>query len=41
MTRGIKRDDAKKLLINGFLKDVLEKITDPEIKKIINNIIGI
>ena len=41
MTRGIKRDDAKKLLINGFLKDVLEKITDTEIKKIINNIIGI
>jgi len=41
MSRGINRQDAKKLLINGFISDVVEKITDVEIKKIIKKIIGI
>ena len=32
MSRGIKRNDAEKLLINGFILDAIEKITDLEIK---------
>ena len=33
MSRGINRDDAKKLLIKGFLTDSVESITNKEIKK--------
>ena len=29
------------LLINGFLLDVVEKITDDEIKKLLKNMIGL
>ena len=32
---------SRELLINGFLIDVVEKITDPEIKNLIKNMIGI
>ena len=35
MSRGIPKNDAYKLLINGFLLDVVEKITDTEIKYLI------
>ena len=38
MSRGLNYQEAKKLLINGFLLDVVEKITDPEIKNLIKNI---
>ena len=38
MSRGLNYQEAKNLLINGFLLDVIEKITDSEIKKIIKNI---
>ena len=31
----------KELLINGFLLDVIEKITDLEIKNLIKNMIGL
>ena len=31
----------EELLINGFLLDVVEKITDSEIKNLIKNMIGI
>ena len=41
MSRGIKRTDAEKLLINGFILDAVEKITDLEIKKFIKEIMGI
>ena len=41
MSRGIKRNDAEKLLLNGFILDVVEKITDLEIKKLIKEIMGI
>jgi len=41
MSRGIKRNDAKKLLINGFIFEAVEKITDLEIKKLIKEIMGI
>ncbi len=33
MSRGINRDEAKKLLIKGFLTDSVESITNKEIKK--------
>jgi len=41
MTRGLNRKEAKELLINGFLLEVVEKITDIEIKNLIKNIIGL
>ena len=41
MSRGIKRNDAEKLLINGFILAAVEKITDLEIKKLIKEIMGI
>ena len=34
-------NQARELLINGFLLDVVEKITDSEIKNLIKNMIGI
>ena len=41
MSRGLNYQQSKKLLINGFLMDVVEKITDVEIKNLITNIIGL
>ncbi len=41
MSRGLNYQEAKKLLINGFLLDVIEKITDPEIKNFIKNIMSL
>ena len=41
MSRGLDKKTAKELLINGFLLDVVEKITDEEIKKLIKNMIGL
>ena len=41
MSRGLNYQQSKKLLINGFLLDVVEKITDLEIKDLIKNIIGL
>ena len=41
MSRGLNYQQSKELLINGFLLDVLEKITDIEIKNLIKNIIGL
>ncbi len=41
MSRGLNYQEAKKLLINGFLLDVVEKITDTEIKNLIKNIINL
>ena len=38
MSRGLNYQQSKKLLINGFLLDVVEKITDLEIKDLIKNI---
>ncbi len=37
MSRGLNYQQARKLLINGFLLDVIEKITDSEIKSLIKN----
>ena len=41
MSRGLNYQQSRELLINGFLLDVVEKITDSEIKNLIKNIIGI
>jgi len=41
MSRGLSYQQSKELLINGFLLDVIEKITDSEIKHLIKNLIGI
>ncbi len=41
MSRGLNYHQSKELLINGFLLDVVEKITDREIKNLIKNMIGI
>ena len=41
MSRGLNYQQSKELLINGFLLDVVEKITDLEIKNLIKKIIGL
>ena len=41
MSRGLNYQQSRELLINGFLLDVVEKITDSEIKNLIKNFIGI
>ena len=40
MSRGISKKEAQKLLINGFLNDVIEKITNTDAKKIINKLMN-
>ena len=37
MTRGLNRKDSTKLLIKGFLNDVIEFIKSPTIKKFIES----
>mgnify|MGYP001310335462 FL=1 len=41
MSRGLNYKEAKELLISGFLLDVIEKITDSEIKSLIKKMIGL
>ena len=41
MSRGLDYNQAKELLINGFLLDVIEKITDSEVRNFIKNLIGV
>tara|TARA_B100000524_G_scaffold128148_1_gene63186 strand:+ start:323 stop:1567 length:1245 start_codon:yes stop_codon:yes gene_type:complete len=41
MTRGLSYKQSKELLINGFILDVIEKITDTEIKNLIKNMTGL
>jgi Fe-S cluster assembly protein SufD len=41
MSRGLSHKQSKELLINGFLLDAVEKITDLEIKNLIKDMIGI
>ena len=41
MSRGLNYQQSKELLISGFLLDVVEKITDSEIKNLIKNMIGL
>jgi len=41
VSRGLNYKEAKELLINGFLLDVIEKITDSEIKNLVKNMVGL
>ena len=41
MSRGLNYQQSRGLLINGFLLDVIEKITDEKIKNLIKNIMNI
>ena len=41
MSRGLDNKTAKELLITGFFLDVVEKITDEEIKNFLKNLIGL
>ena len=41
MSRGLSYTQSRELLINGFLLDVVEKITDLEIKNLVKNMIGL
>ena len=41
MSRGLNYTETKKLLINGFLLEVVEKVTDSQIKNLIKNMIGL
>ena len=41
MSRGLSYSDSKKLLTNGFLNEVIEKITNENIKNFIKKISGI
>ncbi len=41
MSRGLNYNQSRELLINGFLLDVVEKITDSEIRNLIKNMIGL
>ena len=41
MSRGLNYKQSKELLINGFMLDVVEKITDSEVKNLIKNMIGL
>jgi len=41
MSRGLNYQQSKELLINGFILEVIENITDQEIKDLIKNMIGL
>ena len=41
MSRGLDHQQSKELLINGFVLDVIEKITDNEIKNLVKSIMGL
>jgi Fe-S cluster assembly protein SufD len=41
MSRGLSYYQSRQLLINGFLQEVIEKISEPEIKELIKKITGI
>ena len=41
MSRGLNYKEAKELLINGFLVEVINQITDEPIKKLIKNLNGL
>ena len=41
MSRGLNYKQSKELLINGFLMDVVEKITDLEVKNLIKKLMGV
>ena len=41
MSRGLSHSQSKKLLTNGFLNEVIEKITNEDVKSLIKKLKGI
>jgi hypothetical protein len=41
MSRGLSYEQSKKLLTNGFLNEVIEKITNEDVKSLVKEFIGI
>ena len=41
MSRGLSYKQSKKLLTNGFLNEVIEKITNEDIKSLVKKFMGI
>ena len=41
MSRGLSYEQSKKLLTNGFLNEVIEKITNDDVKSLVKEFIGI
>ena len=41
MSRGLSYEQSKKLLTNGFLNEVIEKITNDEVKSLVKKLMGI
>ena len=41
MSRGLSKNDAKKILIEGFMIEVVEKITDENVKTLFKNILNL
>ena len=41
MSRGLSYEQSKKLLTNGFLNEVIEKITNDEVKLLVKKLMGI
>ena len=41
MTRGLNQKEAKKLLLDGFFLEIIEKITDLKVKEEIKNLMDI
>ena len=40
MSRGLNYKQSRELLINGFLLDVIDKVTDVEIKNLVKKTMG-
>ena len=38
MSRGLKKQQANKMIVEGFLNEVIETITEPNIKKLISQL---
>jgi Fe-S cluster assembly protein SufD len=41
MSRGLSYSESKKLLTNGFLNEVIEKISNEDVKKLVKKLSGI
>jgi Fe-S cluster assembly protein SufD len=41
MSRGLSYEQSKKLLTNGFLNEVIEKITNEDVKSLVKEFLGI
>ena len=39
-SRGLSRDEANRLILNGFISDILEKISNKEIKSYVDDVVS-